>query len=358
MDFPILLTILLAPIAAALILVFVPKEENLTIRSVAAAGTFVSLALSLYAYFTYDQSVGGLQFAMQIPWIQDLGVTFFLAADGISLPMLLLTNLIGFSAVFASWNINSRPREFFILLLLLIAGVMGTFIAHDLFIFLLFYEVVVIPIYIMVVIWGSSKRVTKEYAGMKLTIGAMRTVAQMVSYELPLVLSLLGVIMIVGSLNMSDIIAAQEHTWLIFTQPIAFLIFFIAAVAETNRCPFDLVEGESEIINGPYTEYGGMGFAMFFLAEYANIMVVCAMATIMFLGGWHAPFGLTFIPSWVWFFIKMYVLIFIVMQFRWTYPRIRIDQLMGFGWKVLVPLSLANIFVTGIGMYIYRAIGW
>ncbi|MFA7467315.1 MAG: NADH-quinone oxidoreductase subunit NuoH [Desulfotomaculaceae bacterium] len=189
-------------------------------------------------------------------------------------------------------------------------------------------------------------------------LGAMRTVAQMVSYELPLVLSLLGVIMIVGSLNMSDIIAAQEHTWLIFTQPIAFLIFFIAAVAETNRCPFDLVEGESEIINGPYTEYGGMGFAMFFLAEYANIMVVCAMATIMFLGGWHAPFGLTFIPSWVWFFIKMYVLIFIVMQFRWTYPRIRIDQLMGFGWKVLVPLSLANIFVTGIGMYIYRAIGW
>lgn len=170
MDFPILLTILLAPIAAALVLVFVPKEEKLTIKSVAAIGTFVSLALSMYAYFTYDKSVGELQFVMQIPWIQDLGVTFFLAADGISLPMLLLTNLIGFSAVFASWNINNRPREFFILLLLLIAGVMGTFIAHDLFIFLLFYEVVVIPIYIMVVIWGSSKRVTKEYAGMKLTI--------------------------------------------------------------------------------------------------------------------------------------------------------------------------------------------
>jgi len=189
-------------------------------------------------------------------------------------------------------------------------------------------------------------------------IGSMRVVAQMVSYELPLVLSILGVIMLVGSLKMSDIIAAQEHTWFIFTQPIAFLIYLIAAVAETNRCPFDLVEGESEIISGPYTEYGGMAFAMFFLAEYANIMVICAMATILFLGGWHAPFGLTFIPSWVWFFLKMYVLIFLVMQFRWTYPRIRIDQLMVFGWKVLVPLSLANIFVTGIGMYIYRAIGW
>lgn len=170
MEFPILLTILLAPVAAALVLVFVPKEENLIIKSVAAVGTFISLALSLYAYFTYDKSVGGLQFVMQLPWIKDLGVTFFLAADGISLPMLLLTNLIGFSAVFASWNISNRPREFFILLMLLICGVMGTFIAHDLFIFLLFYEVVVIPIYILVIIWGSSKRVTKEYAGMKLTI--------------------------------------------------------------------------------------------------------------------------------------------------------------------------------------------
>ncbi|MCL2338168.1 MAG: NADH-quinone oxidoreductase subunit M [Firmicutes bacterium] len=170
MDFPILLLTLLAPIIAALVLVFIPKEEHLIIKSVAAVGTFVSLALSLYVYFTYDKSLGDLQFVMQVPWIRDLGVTFYLAVDGISLPMLLLTNLIGFSAIFASWNNSNRPREFFILLLLLIAGVMGTFIAQDLFIFLLFYEVVVIPIYIMVVIWGSSKRVTKEYAGMKLTI--------------------------------------------------------------------------------------------------------------------------------------------------------------------------------------------
>lgn len=170
MDFPILLAILLAPLVAALVLVFVPKEEHMLIRSIAAVGTFISMVLSLFAYFTYHQELGGLQFVFQLPWIKDLGVTFFLAADGISLPMLLLTNLIGFSAVFASWNVNNRPREFFILLLMLISGVMGTFIAHDLFIFLLFYEVVVIPIYIMVVIWGSSKRVTKEYAGMKLTI--------------------------------------------------------------------------------------------------------------------------------------------------------------------------------------------
>jgi len=189
-------------------------------------------------------------------------------------------------------------------------------------------------------------------------VGAMRVVAQMVSYELPLVLALLGVIMLTGTLNMNDIVEAQRHTWFIFAQPLAFLIYFIAGVSETNRAPFDLVEGESEIIAGPYTEYSGMGFAMFFLAEYANVMLVSIMCTVMFLGGWLAPFGWTFIPSWFWFFIKVYVMIFIFMWIRWTYPRIRVDQLMGFGWKVLVPLSLANIFVTGVGMYIYRAIGW
>ena len=101
-----------------------------------------------------------------------------------------------------------------------------------------------------------------------------------------------------------------------------------------------------------------MGFGMCGLSEFANIMLMCSLATIMFLGGWHAPFGLTFIPSWIWFLLKLYALIFIVMQFRWTYPRIRVDQLMGFSWKVLLPLALANIFITGIGMYIYRAIGW
>lgn len=169
-GFPVLTTILLAPVVAALIMAFIPRGEGKLIKCLAAAGTFVSLALSLYVYFAYDKTLGGLQFVEKIPWIKDLGVSYFLGVDGISLPMLLLTNLIGFSAVFASWNVQNRPREFFILLCLLITGVMGTFVAHDLFIFLLFYEVVVIPIYILVIIWGSSKRVSKEYAGMKLTI--------------------------------------------------------------------------------------------------------------------------------------------------------------------------------------------
>lgn len=169
-EFPVLSIILLSPVAAAIIMTFIPRDEGKLIKCIAAVGTFVSMALSLYVYFSYDTALGGLQFVEKVPWIKDLGVSYFLAADGISLPMLLLTNLIGFSAVFASWNVSNRPREFFILLCLLITGVMGTFIAHDLFIFLLFYEVVVIPIYILVIIWGSSKRVTKEYAGMKLTI--------------------------------------------------------------------------------------------------------------------------------------------------------------------------------------------
>ena len=161
---------LLAPLVAMLLIVFVPKEESKTIKIVAAMGMFVSLALTLYAFFQYDRSLGGMQFTLTIPWIPDIGVNLALGVDGLSLPMLLLTNLIGFSSIYASWNMEKRVKEYFILLLILIAGVMGTFIARDLFIFFLFYEVVVIPIYMMVIIWGSTKRVTKEYAGMKLTI--------------------------------------------------------------------------------------------------------------------------------------------------------------------------------------------
>ncbi len=170
MNFPILTVALLSPLAAAFVLMFLPKDEAGLHKAVAAIGTFVSLAISIYVYIAYDQSQGGLQFVQRIPWIEDLGVTYFMGVDGLSLPMMLLTNLIGFTAVFASWNVPNRSKEFFVLLLILITGVMGTFIAQDLFIFLLFYEVVVIPIYILVIIWGSSKRVTKEYAGMKLTI--------------------------------------------------------------------------------------------------------------------------------------------------------------------------------------------
>ena len=180
-------------------------------------------------------------------------------------------------------------------------------------------------------------------------IGGMRTVAQMLSYEAPMVFSLIGVVMITGSMKMSDIVKAQEGLWFIVTQPIAFLVYLIASVAETNRTPFDLVEAESELVAGPFTEYSGMRWAYFFLAEYAFMVGASCIAATLFLGGWNGPF----LPGWIWFFIKVAAMIFLFMWFRWTFPRIRVDQLMSFGWKVLLPLSIVNVVVTGIGLWLF-----
>lgn len=182
-------------------------------------------------------------------------------------------------------------------------------------------------------------------------IGGMRIVGQMLSYEAPLLFSLLGVVMLTGSLRLEDIVQTQaETTWFIFLQPLAFIIFLISAVAETNRTPFDLVEGESEIIAGPFTEYSGMRWALFFLAEYANLLTAAILATTFFLGGYNGP---GFLPGFVWFGIKAVLIVFLIMWFRWTFPRTRVDQILTFGWKVLVPLAILNVFLTGIGMYIF-----
>ena len=181
-------------------------------------------------------------------------------------------------------------------------------------------------------------------------IGAMRTVAQMLSYEIPLVFALLGIVMITGSMKMSTIVEMQSEVWFIALQPLAFLIFVICATAETNRTPFDLVEGESEIIGGPFTEYSGMRWALFFLAEYANLLAASILTTTLFLGGWHGPY----LPGMLWFWIKVFAMIFIFMWFRWTFPRFRVDQMLSFGWKVLLPVALVNVLLTGIGVYVYR----
>ncbi|MBC7075308.1 MAG: NADH-quinone oxidoreductase subunit M [Syntrophomonadaceae bacterium] len=170
MEFPVLSTTLFVPVIGAILIMALPAKKTGAIKNIAAVSTLASLVLSLLVFIAYDRQQGSMQFTEMIPWVQDLGVNYALGVDGISIPLVLLTNLIGFSAVFASWKIEERVREFFSLLLLLITGVMGTFIATDLFIFFLFYEVVVIPIYLLVIMFGSSKRVTKEYAGMKLTI--------------------------------------------------------------------------------------------------------------------------------------------------------------------------------------------
>jgi NADH-quinone oxidoreductase subunit H len=195
-------------------------------------------------------------------------------------------------------------------------------------------------------------------------LGAMRSGAQIVSYELSAGLSVLAIVVLTGSLKISDIIASQENGWWIFKGHvpvwIAFIIFIIAVTAETNRAPFDLAEAESELTAGFHTEYSGMKFALFFLAEYVNIFVVCAIGATLFLGGWmplHFGTGTKFnevmdyIPSVVWFFGKTFFLIFVIMWFRWTFPRMRIDQLLNLEWKYLLPISMINLlFVTLIAI--------
>jgi NADH-quinone oxidoreductase subunit H len=181
-------------------------------------------------------------------------------------------------------------------------------------------------------------------------LGGMRTVAQIVSYEVPLLLSIISIVMMVGSLSMVSIINAQKHYWYIFVQPIAFIIYFIAATAETNRTPFDIPEAESELVAGFHTEYSGMKFAIFFVAEYTNIFTISAIATTLFFGGWQGPF----FPSIIWFLIKTYILIFVLMWFRWTFPRVRVDQMMSFGWKILTPLAFINIAITGLWLLVVK----
>jgi len=190
--------------------------------------------------------------------------------------------------------------------------------------------------------WGSNNKYS--------LVGGMRAVAQMISYEVPLIFSLLGVVMITQSFSLTDIVAAQATVPFIVLQPLGFTIYFIAAIAEVNRSPFDMVEAEQEIIAGPFTEYTGLRWGLFFLGEYANMFAVAAIATTMFLGGWQGP---GFLPGWFWFFLKTGVIIFLMMWVRWTFPRMRIDHLMGLAWKVLLPLSLLNILLTGLGIYIY-----
>ncbi len=175
-------------------------------------------------------------------------------------------------------------------------------------------------------------------------IGAVRSVAQNVAYEIPLLLATMPVILMTNTFRLSEIVQAQSSVWFIFYQPIAAIIFFIATTAETNRAPFDLVEAESELVSGFHTEYTGMRFSLFFLAEYTNMVIAAALFTVFFLGGWHGPI----FPGMIWFLIKTYFLIFVVMWARWTYPRIRFDQLMNFAWKILIPIALVNLFITAI----------
>jgi NADH-quinone oxidoreductase subunit H len=210
--------------------------------------------------------------------------------------------------------------------------------------------------------WGSNNKFSM--------LGAMRAIAQMVSYELPLIITVLPVIMIVGSLSADAIVAAQAGyvvagivpRWFVFTPwgGAAFILFFVSGLVESNRTPFDVPEGESEIVAGHMTEYSGFKYATFFLAEYFGMFAISGLAVTLFLGGWHAPIGaLEFIPSYVWFFAKLAVLLFVFIWIRGTLPRMRVDHVMGFAWKFMLPMAFTCIIAAAVWHYQSHGLaGW
>jgi NADH-quinone oxidoreductase subunit H len=190
--------------------------------------------------------------------------------------------------------------------------------------------------------WSSNNK----YA----LLGGLRSSAQMISYELAMGLSTIGVLLLAGSLSLVDIVKAQHTWWFIVFQPVAFGIFIITALAETNRAPFDLPEAEGELVAGFHTEYSSMKFGLFFLGEFANVITISCIAVSLFLGGWNGPW-LPDSLKFLWFFAKLGALLFFFIWVRWTFPRLRYDQLMALGWKVLLPLSLANVLLTAVFVY-------
>ncbi|MGO9202665.1 MAG: NADH-quinone oxidoreductase subunit NuoH [Limisphaerales bacterium] len=208
---------------------------------------------------------------------------------------------------------------------------------------------------IMVGGWSSRNK----YAMMS----AARVVSQNVAYEIPMLLVVITMIMATGTTDLSQIVLQQAgpfwhwnlfRVWVNPLMPVTFLIFYVCMLEETNRAPFDMVEAESELVAGAYTEYGGMGFGVFFMAEYANIVLGCSLATVLFLGGWQSPFGL--LPGLLWFLIKMYFLVFSVVWVRWTFPRTQFYHLLNLSWKLLIPASLFTLILSAAMIKILRAL--
>ncbi|MDF0666814.1 MAG: NADH-quinone oxidoreductase subunit NuoH [Nitrospira sp.] len=181
-------------------------------------------------------------------------------------------------------------------------------------------------------------------------LGSLRAIAQLLSYEVFMGLSLMGAVLLAGSFNLSDIVEAQRHLWFVVPQFLGFLGFFMAGLAEAHRTPFDMPEAEAELVAGYHAEYSGMKFGMFFVGEYLSVILLSAMTVILFFGGWHGPW----LPPVVWFVLKMSVFIVLIILIRATWPRLRFDQLLSFGWKVVMPLALINLLVTG-GVVLWKA---
>jgi NADH-quinone oxidoreductase subunit H len=212
------------------------------------------------------------------------------------------------------------------------------FIVQDLDIGLLYFFSVasISTLGIFVAGWSSNNKYS--------LLGAVRSIAQKIAYEIPTILSLLTIVMLAGSLKMTEIVKAQEGLWFVFTQPVPFIIYLIASIAEINRTPFDIPEAESELVAGFHTEYSGMRFAIFFMAEYANMFLVSAIATTVFLGGWRGPL----LPPFLWFLIKTYAVVFLIIWVRWVFPRLRSDQLLSFTWQFLTPVALVWLLATAL----------
>ncbi|MGH7724155.1 MAG: NADH-quinone oxidoreductase subunit NuoH [Candidatus Eiseniibacteriota bacterium] len=214
---------------------------------------------------------------------------------------------------------------------------------------LLFLAMSSLSVYTVVLAgWSSNNKYS--------LLGGLRAAAQMISYELGMGLAVVSVVLATGSLSTVAIVEAQSKVWFALSQPIAFLIFLVTMLAECNRSPFDLAEAESEIVAGYHLEYSSMKFAIFYMAEYMNMMAIAGICTTLFLGGWHGPVP-PFLPAalWgvLWFTLKWTFLCFFFVWVRWTWPRLRYDQLMAFGWKVLLPIALANVMATGLVRYLW-----
>ena len=208
----------------------------------------------------------------------------------------------------------------------------------DVGIFFVFAVTALFPVGILIGGWASRSKYSM--------LGGFRAAAQQISYEIPLILAVLGIVMLAGSMKLSTIVESQAALWNVVTQPLAFILFMICVLAELNRIPFDLPEGESELVAGFTTEYSSMRFALYFVAEYANLFTWSLLGALLFMGGWGGPL----LPGIVWLTLKTYLLVFVIIWVRTTLPRVRVDQLMALGWKVLMPAALLNVMLTATGV--------
>lgn len=210
--------------------------------------------------------------------------------------------------------------------------------SFDVGIFMIFAIAALFPVGVLIAGWSSHNKYS--------LIGGFRSAAQQISYEVPMILAVMGVVMLAESMKLSTIVEAQGALWNIITQPFAFVVYFIAMLAELNRVPFDMPEAESELVAGFNTEYSGMRFALFFVAEYANVFTWSLITVLLFFGGWLGPV----LPGFVWLLLKTYAVVCVIIWMRGTFPRVRVDQLMDLGWKLLLPASLLNVILTATGV--------